>query len=304
MAQKNFDLEYKKPTALFINAHPDDVEFTCASTCKQMIDRNWNVYEILMTSDEYGTERNEFKGKRIRRIRIYEMFNAAKTYGVDSNGNPKIKLIWFGAIDGYLQFNFRTYKKLKDIIIKINPDIIIAPDSFFSMDYHPDHKHTGWLVYLIVKSIIKEKNITTALYKTKSKYIIEKSYKLKNLDLLNELIKNNIKPILILYHSFKPNFFIEILNLNIQVEAWSKHKSQTTPLLNKILKRVRYIYYFLKKIQTGIKIADSFRLVIFEKDENKITSFKDKILYYIFARGMKGFGEERYKPTPQELGLI
>ena len=58
---------------LFINPHPDDTEFACASTCQQAVDLGWDVYEILMTTDEYGTDQDDFKGKRIRRIRKREM---------------------------------------------------------------------------------------------------------------------------------------------------------------------------------------------------------------------------------------
>ena len=79
---------------LFVNAHPDDVEFTCASTCQQAVNLGWQVIQLLMTSDEYGTNRNDFKGKRIRRIRIHEMEEAAKVYGTNQDGSPKIKLIY------------------------------------------------------------------------------------------------------------------------------------------------------------------------------------------------------------------
>jgi len=295
----------KRYCALFINPHPDDTEFTSASTCMQMVLRGWKVYEILMTSDEYGTERDDFKGKRIKRIRIHEMEEAAKTYGVDEKGDPKIKLIWFGEIDGHLHFNSNVFKKLKDMIKKINPDIIIAPDSFFSMDLHPDHKHTGWLVYLAVKSIIDERNEKFKIFKQINSEKIKKYMKQKKKKkAIKELISNNIKPILLLYHSFKPNFFIEIKDLKIQIKAWSKHKSQTTPLLNKLLFPARKLFYFLRRTKTGAKIGEGFRLVVFQKDENKIKSFKDKILYYFFAKGMKGYGPERYTPTPKELGLI
>ena len=94
-----------KPTVLFVNPHPDDVEFTCANTCKRLLDRGWRVVQILMTTDEYGTKQDEFKGIRIRRIRKREMEEAAKVYGVDDHGQPKIELIWFGEIDGHLRFN-------------------------------------------------------------------------------------------------------------------------------------------------------------------------------------------------------
>ena len=43
---------------LFLNPHPDDTEATCANACKYCIDHNWDVHEVLMTSDEYGVADN------------------------------------------------------------------------------------------------------------------------------------------------------------------------------------------------------------------------------------------------------
>ncbi|MGV9173593.1 MAG: PIG-L deacetylase family protein [Promethearchaeia archaeon] len=253
---------------LFINAHPDDVEFTCASTCQQAVELGWDVHEILMTSDEYGTPRNDFKGKRIKRIRKHEMQEAAKVYGTDSKGDPSINLIWFGEIDGYLPFNGDILVRLRKRIIQLQPNVIIAPDSFYSMDLHPDHMHTGWLTYFAVKSLPDSK-----------------------------------KPILLLYHSFSPNFFVKITDLSIQMRAWSRHTSQTSPFLNKILLPIRRIFYNLRRIQTGPAIGEGFRKVFLRQKENKISSFKQKILYYLFAGRMAGFPREYYLPHPKELGL-
>jgi len=258
---------------LFVNPHPDDVEFACASTCQQAVELGWDVYEILMTSDEYGTTRNDFKGERIRRIRKHEMLEAAKVYGTNQDGSPIIKLIWFGEIDGYLPFNRDVFLRLRKKVLNIKPDVIIGPDSFFSLDLHPDHKHTGWLIYLIVKSIEPSK-----------------------------------RPILLLYHSTKTNFYIPIKDITIQVKAWAKHRSQTTPLSTKILLPLRKFFYTCKRIKSGPIIAESFRKVDFSEDENKIITLRHKLLYYLNAKAFSNFGGgskgERFRPTPEELGLI
>lgn len=253
---------------LFVNAHPDDVEFTSASTCIQAIELGWEVTQLLMTTDEYGTSRNDFKGKRIRRIRKHEMEEAAKVYGLKQDGTPKLNLIWFGEIDGHLPFNRDVFLRLKKIILDINPDIVIGPDSFFSLDLHPDHKHTGWLIYIVVKSI-----------------------------------EPSNRPKLLLYHSFNANFHIPIKNMNIQVEGWSKHKSQTTPLKNKIIAVLRKIFYNLKRIHTGPVLAESYRRVDFIKGENEIKKIYHRAFYYLMAKMWGEFGGELYTPTPEELGL-
>src|SRR6056297_1931864 len=141
---------------LFVNAHADDTEFCAAATCQKAVDLGWDVHQILMTSDEYSVSDENFKGERIKRIRMNEMEHAAKEYGMDENGNSKITLHWFGEIDVYLPFIRETFLTLKKLIEKIDPDIIIGPDSFFSMDYHPDHMNTGYLIYYITRELHRE----------------------------------------------------------------------------------------------------------------------------------------------------
>ncbi|MHA1684089.1 MAG: PIG-L deacetylase family protein [Promethearchaeota archaeon] len=253
---------------LIINAHPDDAEFMCASTCLQAVDLGWEVHEILMTSDEYGTSRDDFKGKRIRRIRKHEMLEAAKVYGINDDGTPKINLIWFGEIDGYLPFNRDIFERLKHMILGIDPDIIIGPDSFFTLDYHPDHMCTGWLLYLIVKDMEKEK-----------------------------------RPLLLLYHSTATNFFIPVKERSIQVRAWSKHRSQTSPLKNKILYPLRNIFYLFRRRKTGLVMAEGFRKPSFVRGENEMKKLKHKFFHYLFRGSLGGNNPALYLPTPEALGL-
>ena len=129
---------------LFLCAHADDSEFCCGST--QMIaTKKHEMFIACMTGDEYGTSRDDFKGKRISRIREREMECAAKLVGAD--------LHWFGFIDGYLPFNHRSYTALKEYINKIKPDMIFAPEPLFTLDFHTDHVITGKLIYLVLKQM-------------------------------------------------------------------------------------------------------------------------------------------------------
>ncbi len=259
---------------LFVNPHPDDTEFNAASTCQQAVDLGWEVHEILMTTDEYGTERNDFKGKRIRRIRKNEMIESAKLYGTNPDGTPLINLHWFGGIDGYLPFDKLTFEKLKEMVVEIDPDLIIGPDAFFSLDVHPDHMRTGWLTYLIVKE-------------------------------LSETQKD--APLLLLYHSFNSDFYIPYEDDSIQVDAWAKHRSQTSPLANKIVRRLRKVFAFFRRGSSGPVKAEGFRKPTFESDENKIKKLHHKIFYAISNIGIPGisaFDPERFNPIPEELGLV
>jgi LmbE family N-acetylglucosaminyl deacetylase len=138
---------------LFLCAHPDDSEFFAGNTEVMAVKEGHEVVIACMTSDEYGTPRDDFKGDRIKRIRIREMEKAARLIGA--------KLDWLGFIDGYLPFNKPTFQSLKNYIDLIKPDIIFAPDPLFALDFHPDHIATGKLIYLVLK---QRKHLPILLY--------------------------------------------------------------------------------------------------------------------------------------------
>jgi len=254
---------------MFIAPHPDDVEFTSASACKQAVDLGWTVHEMLMTSDEYGTHRDEFKGKRIKRIRMHEMEEAAKAYGINSDGTPRIQLTWFGEIDGHLPFTKAVLSRIKHEILDFKPRILFAPDSFFTLDFHPDHLHTGWLVYLAVKSM-----------------------------------PAHDRPVLLLYHSFKNDVYIPVENSAFLGVAWSKHTSQTTPLRNKIGTLGRVLFFNLRRYKTGPAIAEGYRHARFTPGENIISNFWRRVVYYVLAKlNLNASPGELYQPSPDALGL-
>jgi LmbE family N-acetylglucosaminyl deacetylase len=253
---------------LVVCPHPDDAEFTCAGTCQEAVRLGWDVHELLMTSDEYGTPRNEFKGKRIKRIRMAEMVAAAKEYGTNPDGSPRIHLHWFGEIDGYLPFNQAVLDRLYSFITELRPRVVLAPDSFFTMDYHNDHMRTGWLAYVAIKAMHAEQ-----------------------------------RPMLLLYHSTANDYYIPIRDLEIQTRAWPRHRSQTTPLNNKILGKLRVLLYILRRRKTGVALAEGFRRAKFEQGENELVGLIHKAWRCFFTRTNNGFPREYYLPSPEALGL-
>ncbi|MHA1649630.1 MAG: PIG-L deacetylase family protein [Candidatus Helarchaeota archaeon] len=138
---------------LFLCAHADDAEFCCGNTEVILAKKGHELIIACMTGDEYGTTRDEFKGKRIARIREKEMECAARKLGA--------RLDWLGFIDGYLPFNKKSFTVLKNYIKEINPDVIFAPEPLFTLDFHTDHVTTGKLIYLVLKQM---KNPPPLLY--------------------------------------------------------------------------------------------------------------------------------------------
>ncbi len=254
---------------LIVCPHPDDAEFTCAGTCQEAVRLGWDVHELLMTSDEYGTPRNEFKGKRIKRIRVAEMVAAAREYGTNPDGSPKIQLHWFGEIDGYLRFNSDVLRRLEEFIRELRPRVVLAPDSFFTMDYHLDHMRTGWLAYIAVKAMPPAG-----------------------------------RPLLLLYHSTANDFYIPIRDLAIKTAAWSKHRSQTTPLNNKLVGKMQVLLYLWRRRKVGAILAEGFRRARFAEGENELTRLCQKIWHGFFYRANNGFPRDYYLPAPEALGLV
>jgi LmbE family N-acetylglucosaminyl deacetylase len=244
---------------LFLCAHPDDSEFTSGNTEVMAAKQGHEVFIACMTSDEYGTTRNAFKGKRIKQIRIREMERAARIIGA--------KLDWLGFIDGYLPFNKKALSILKNYIEKVNPGIIFAPDPIFTLDFHPDHVNTGKLIYIILKQM-------------------------------------KPPPILLFFHTLKPNYFVPCLERKKARDAFACHVSQG------FSRKGAQSAQTIMQLVYGIHIpnhffAEGFRLILFKPTDNILSRIR-KILYWI-SRAISTIsllGKDHYLPGPKELGLL
>ncbi|MHA1298058.1 MAG: PIG-L deacetylase family protein [Candidatus Helarchaeota archaeon] len=244
---------------LFLAAHPDDCEFFSSNTQIELVKKGHKVIYACMTADEYGTNRNDFKGERISKIRRNEMKNAAKVTGIS-------RVDWLGFIDGYVKINKESIKILKKYIQKINPDVIFAPDAWFSLDFHSDHMNTGWMCHHIVKKMKK-------------------------------------RPILLLWQTWKPNFFIPCKYRKQARKAQSQHVSQGFG------SKLVGIFISILQLAYGIRypnywFAEGYRLIKFTKDENKPKNFR--YLLYNFSLTIHKVllpNREFYLPSPSELGI-
>ncbi len=140
---------------LCLVSHPDDIEGGCANTILAWVQAGAHVTFALTTGGEYGLPRKyvRFYGKRLRAIRAREMLQAARAYGTNSDGTPKIHLEWLGFIDGFVPINSTIHKRIKNLIEETKPEIIIIPDPFFPADWHRDHRRTGYAALKVVREI-------------------------------------------------------------------------------------------------------------------------------------------------------
>ncbi len=263
----------KNIRVFFFAPHADDIEMGAPFMCLEALKLGNNVTEVIMTNDEYGTKRNDFKGERIKRIRIHEMEKAADVYK-KYTGNL-IKLIWADFIDGFLPLNKISLNFVTDIIRKEKPDIIFAPDPWYAIDFHRDHLNTARLVHFALKRLKK-----------------------------TELPKR-----VFFFYSFKTNISIRIRfkDVKIAIESMSQHKSQISPLHSKLLLFFRRIFLIHKLIKTGAFLV-RFRELRFiggkPEKHNPIKSIREKLRYCFFFKLANHPCEELYTPIPEELGLI
>lgn len=118
-----------KLDALFIGAHPDDIEITSAGTLLKMIKAGKKAGIIDLTLGELST-RGDLKTRK------KETDAASKILGIKVREN-------LGLPDGDIQNNHRNRIKLIRLLRKYKPGIVFAP---FPNDRHPDHINTSNLV--------------------------------------------------------------------------------------------------------------------------------------------------------------
>lgn len=126
--------EEKKQRIIVIAPHPDDAEASCGGLIANYTGSGNEVIILTMTGGEYG-----IWGKspdEACEIRTNEAKNAAKVLGSS--------IEFFGAIDGALNVDTLTFKKLKSILQIFQPDVVLAP---WPMDVHPDHQASGLLAW-------------------------------------------------------------------------------------------------------------------------------------------------------------
>lgn len=134
-------------TVVVIAPHPDDGEASCGGLIANTVAAGEEVVILTMTGGELG-----IKGKGMdeaRAIRAEEARNAAAVLGA--------KIEFFGAIDASLAVDADNTNKLKEILLRLNPSVVLAP---WPLDVHPDHQASGLLAW----RAFQDKRFTFELY--------------------------------------------------------------------------------------------------------------------------------------------
>ncbi len=135
-------------SALVLFAHPDDAEYMCGGTVAKWAGEGCEVHYVVCTDGSAGSNEPGARREEVAPIREREQRAAAEVLGVKS-------VTFLGEIDGQLEVNLRTRKKVCREVRRLRPEVLVAPDPsrlWFGSGYinHWDHKQAGLLALTTV----------------------------------------------------------------------------------------------------------------------------------------------------------
>lgn len=134
--------KYVPERAMFIYAHPDDIEFGVAGTAAKWIKAGSEIIYVLLTDGNVGSHKDGISLDELAHIRRKEQTAAADVVGA--------KCVFLGHDDGLLQPTLEIRKELVRLIRKYQPVAVVCgdPTLYFPSDTyinHPDHRAAAQL---------------------------------------------------------------------------------------------------------------------------------------------------------------
>jgi hypothetical protein len=237
---------------IFFQPHPDDLELKCAQLIHHLAikcNQKFSIKIAAITKGEFGLPGyiyDKFKGELLANVRTKELLSAMSFHNI-----KKEQIYFFGYLDGCVKFNNEFIKSILSYLEKEKPDIIFAPEAYYTSYYHADHVNTGKALYYIIHKKMLSTFPKLFFYSTLSpnRYF---GFDKKDLPLVDDLL-----------HCHKTQF-------------WLLNKAK---ILYKITIRLAGLHV------KGHKYAEKYRRVYFSYDtpqKNKI-SYLIKILSHWFA---------------------
>lgn len=131
---------YIPDRAMFIFAHPDDIEFGSAGTAAKWAKYGCDVTYVVLTDGNIGSREAGMTAEKLAQIRRREQSEAAEVAGA-------ARCLFMGEPDGRLQPTLELRKKLIRLIRQHKPNVVVCgdPQFFYSDGYinHPDHRNAG-----------------------------------------------------------------------------------------------------------------------------------------------------------------
>jgi LmbE family N-acetylglucosaminyl deacetylase len=190
--------------AMFIYAHPDDIEFGVAGTAAKWIQGGSEIVYVLLTDGNVGSHEAGMLPEELARIRREEQTAAAEVVGASC--------IFLGYDDGLLQPTLEIRKELVRLIRSFRPVAVVCgdPTLYFPSDNyinHPDHRAAAQLAL----DAVFPASEMAMLYP----------------DLANEGLSGHKVNFVYVNRGQENNTYIDISEtIDLKIEALRQHKSQ------------------------------------------------------------------------------
>jgi len=123
-------------TFLAIQAHPDDVDFSCGGTVAKLVRDGHEVHYLSATSGNKGSHDRDMTAERLTEIRECEQEEAARRLGVTS-------CTFLRHNDGELEVNLSLRGEVCQVLRRVRANAILTFDPWRPYQMHPDHRAIG-----------------------------------------------------------------------------------------------------------------------------------------------------------------
>jgi len=123
-------------TFLAIQAHPDDVDFSCGGTVAKLVRDGHEVHYLSATSGNKGSHDRNMTAERLTEIRECEQEEAARRLGVAS-------CTFLRHNDGELEVNLSLRGEVCQVLRRVRANAILTFDPWRPYQMHPDHRAIG-----------------------------------------------------------------------------------------------------------------------------------------------------------------
>jgi LmbE family N-acetylglucosaminyl deacetylase len=203
---------------LVIQAHPDDVEFSCAGTVAKWVSEGAEVHYCSITSGDKGSADPTISGPDLATTREREQRNACDVLGVKS-------VTFLGYLDATLVPDLALRRELTRVIRRVKPDVLLCQDP--TMRYggqryinHPDHIAAGEAALGAVFPSARD----------------VKTFP----ELLAEGLEPHITPEVYIYGAREPDVWVDISDtIDTKIAALKEHKSQVGDDADKLVEMMR-----------------------------------------------------------------
>ncbi len=236
---------YIPPRAMFIFAHPDDIEFVAGGTAALWAKHGSEIVYVMVTDGNVGSHEEEMTTDKLIQTRRDEQRKAAEIAGVKA-------CIFLGYHDGLVEATLSLRKELVRLIRQYKPNAVVCfdpTDFFISETYinHPDHRAVG-------------------------KAAVEAVFPASEMHLLYpELEAEGLTPhkpnYVYVTSSGSSNYYVDVTEvMDIRLEALKQHKSQFGDW-----DPSEMVFEWNSEAgkKVGVKYAESFRRITLKEPEEE-----------------------------------